>query len=95
VGVLVQQEADLKVIVRPVGITPFTTCPHCSILIDGTCVECPNGDVHPSCVECVDGKHRPPWYKGELLQTILISVAVGVASAIILRQIESRMRKKR
>lgn len=83
-------------LVRPVGaVTPFTTCPHCSVLVNGTCEECVPGDPHPSCVDCVQGKHQPPWYKKDLFQTILISVTVAVATGIIVSQIERKLRLKK
>lgn len=72
----------------PLGVTPVTTCPHCAILIDGTCQVCPPGDPHPSCQDCVDGKYHPPWYKSDLFFAIATSVVVAVASGLIISQIE-------
>lgn len=80
----------------PVGaISPFTTCPYCSILVAGSCVPCSNGDTHPSCLDCRDGRFRPPWYKSELFQTVSLSVAIGVVTALIVRHIEIKLSQRR
>ena len=91
-GLLEQQEEKM---IFPAGtgeITPFTTCPHCSVLVNGTCFECDPASTHPSCQNCVNGEHQPPWYQG-LFQTLLLSVTVGVATAIILRGIDRKLKR--
>lgn len=79
--------------VRPV----FTTCPHCSILIEGTCHVCQEGDEHPSCAYCVDGEYRPPsppWYKSDLFVAVAAAVVVTVASTLVVRRIERAINRK-
>jgi hypothetical protein len=74
---------------------PITTCPHCSVLTEGSCVTCEDGNPHPSCSDCVGGVHKPPpppWYKSEFLQSLTLSVAVAVVSGYALHRI-NKMRK--
>lgn len=78
-----------------VGITPITTCPHCSKLVDGSCVICEAGDLHPSCEMCVDGQIKVPWYRHELLLSVVTTVVVTVASTIILGAIQTKIKKKK
>jgi hypothetical protein len=80
--------------VRPV----FTTCPHCSYLVNGTCVVCQEGDEHPSCAYCVDGKYYPPpepWYKSQLTVAIITAIVVAVTSSIVVGQIEGAIKRRR
>lgn len=42
----------------------------------------------------MQGTYKPPWYKKDLFQTLLISVTVGVATALIVRQIEQKIRRR-
>ena len=77
------------------GVTPITTCPHCSRLIEGTCVLCEPGDPHPSCENCVDGKFVTPWYQTEIFLGILTTVVVTVASALIVTQIQKSLKAKK
>lgn len=93
-GLLEQQEEEMIFPALGAGeITPFTTCPHCSVLVNGTCLECSPESTHPSCNNCVDGTHKPPWYQGRLFQTLLLSVTVGVATAIIIRGIDRKLKR--
>lgn len=71
-------------------MVPITTCPHCSILIEGTCIPCRPGDDHPSCRYCKNGSFSPPWYKSEKLHTALAIASASVASALILAMIRRR-----
>ena len=77
------------------GIDPITTCPHCSKLVNGTCEVCPNGDPHPSCDMCVDGRLKLPWYRNELVIAVGTTVVVSVASALILSALQKKLNKKR
>ena len=77
-----------------VGIDPITTCPHCSKLVNGTCEICLEGDPHPSCDQCVDGKLKLPWYQNELVIAIGTTVVVTVASALIMSALSKRLGKK-
>lgn len=77
------------------GIDPITTCPHCSKLVNGTCEVCPNGDLHPSCSMCVDGRLKLPWYRNELVIAVGTTVVVSVASALILSVLQKKLNKKR
>lgn len=80
--------------VRGLGISPITTCPHCSKLINGSCVVCGPGDLHPSCESCEEGRLVTPWYRHELVVAIFTTVVVSVASAVILQRIQKRWGKK-
>ena len=71
-------------------ITPITSCPHCSKLVNGTCEICLNGDPHPSCESCENGRIVTPWYQNELLLTIGTTVVVTVASALIIAKIQKK-----
>lgn len=79
---------------RAFGITPITTCPHCSKLVDGTCQMCEPGDTHPSCHQCEDGKIAIPWYQHDLFYAVLTAVTVSVSSALIVSAIQRRMKQK-
>jgi hypothetical protein len=74
----------------------FTTCPHCSILRNGSCFICTPGDEnHPSCQDCEGGWHNPPrtpWYQSDLTLTLFTAVTVSVISAVIISQIQRHMR---
>lgn len=76
------------------GVTPITTCPHCSILVDGSCRVCPPGDPHPSCQSCVEGRVIVPWWQNELLVAIGTTVVVTVVSTIIISKIQRTYGKK-
>jgi hypothetical protein len=65
-------------------MTPITTCPHCSALVEGSCVRCPEGSNHPSCKNCQGGVHKPPWYTNDKVQTALAIASASVVSALIL-----------
>lgn len=77
-----------------VGIDPITTCPHCSKLIAGTCEICTEGDPHPSCESCINGRLKLPWYQNELVIAVGTTVVVTVASAIILSALQKKFGKK-
>lgn len=84
-------------LLRPLGDTfpVVTTCPHCSYLWDGKCIVCPDGDPHPACEGCVGGRlPRPPWYRSELFIALATTVAVSVATAIIVPRVERLITKK-
>lgn len=94
---LSQTEATAPLPSAPTALGPVTvqspvivTCPHCSILHEGSCVPCPPGDVaHPACVDCDGPVYRPPpapaepWYRNEFVMVALTSVIAGVATALI------------
>lgn len=81
---------------RGLGIAPITTCPHCSKLINNSCVVCGPNDPHPSCEQCEGGKLMgPPWYKSELFLAIFTTVVVTVASTIIVGRIQEAMKRKK
>jgi hypothetical protein len=72
---------------------PITSCPHCSVLVSGTCVPCKDGDTHPACENCVGGRHippKPPWYENQLLNAIITTTVVTVVSGLFLEQIKKR-----
>lgn len=72
----------------------ITTCPHCSYLVGGTCVICEDGDPHPGCEGCVNGRLRPPpWWENELFVAISTAVVVSVATAIIVPRLEKQIMK--
>lgn len=76
------------------GPPPITTCPHCSILVEGSCVVCGSEDQHPSCLHCRDGKYKPPWHKNQLWTAIATATVVAVASGLIAAEIRHRFRLK-
>ena len=76
------------------GPPPITTCPHCSILVNGSCVECKPGDTHPSCLHCKDGRFKPPWHKNQIWVAIATATAVTVFSGILAAEIRRRLRLK-
>lgn len=70
-------------------VTPFMTCPPCSYLWEGSCVVCQNGDPHPGCLDCEDGKPLPdPWYKSDLVISILAGSAVAIITGLIVAKAE-------
>jgi hypothetical protein len=79
-------------------VPQFTTCPHCSILRNGECVVCAEGDEnHPSCRHCEGGTYKPPadpWYKDEIVLAIGTAVVVSVCSALIIAAIQGGLKKK-
>jgi hypothetical protein len=71
--------------------TPVMSCPHCSYLVEGSCVVCPDGDPHPACEGCKNGRLPPqPWYKNDLAIAIMTSTVVAISSAIIMGQVRAR-----
>lgn len=76
------------------GATSFpvvTSCPHCSKLVNGTCVTCEPGEENPACEYCVNGRIRVPWYLNELFLAVVTTVAVSVASTLIISKIQSKL----
>lgn len=71
-------------------VAPITTCPHCSVLKEGSCVSCADGEAHPSCKDCKGGTYQPPWYKTELFRGFLLAVGVSVASGYALHRMRVR-----
>ena len=70
----------------PLVVPAITTCPHCSVLVAGSCVVCGPLDQHPSCLHCQDGVYTPPadpWWRHELVWFSLMSVAAGIATALV------------
>jgi len=80
------------------SVPQFTTCPHCSVLRDGTCWVCGPGDEnHPACLYCENGVYNPPqrpWYKSELMIAISTAVVVSVASGLLIGQIQAYLRNR-
>ena len=74
------------------AVAPITTCPHCSVLVDGSCIQCQDGETHPSCKFCKGGEHKPPWHKSELMVAFASAVLVSVGSAIIASEIRKKLR---
>lgn len=72
------------------SIQPITTCPHCSKLQDGSCRICFEGDPHPSCESCVDGRLVIPWYQNELFIAVTTAVVVTVISAVIVNKLQNK-----
>jgi len=71
--------------------TPVMSCPHCSYLMEGSCVVCPDGDPHPACEDCVGGRLPPrPWYRHELVIAVTTATIVSIASAILVQQVKAR-----
>lgn len=104
VGLLAQQEEDEESLIfvnsftptapiRAAGVAPITTCPHCSKLVNGSCVVCSPGDLHPSCEFCEEGRIVMPWYRNELVVAIFTTVVVSVASALILQRIQGKKKR--
>jgi hypothetical protein len=76
----------------------FTTCPHCSILFEGSCHPCQEGDEHPSCEYCVGGKYYPPpdpWYKSQIFLAVVTSVVVAVSSALVVAKIQESLEARK
>ncbi len=73
-----------------------TSCPHCSYLVEGTCVVCDNEDPHPGCVNCVDGlPEGSPWYFHPLTLSIGSAVAVAVVVALVVPRLEKAITGRR
>lgn len=75
------------------GTPVISACPQCSKLVSGSCVACAEGEKHPSCVDCKDGKPlatSTPWYQTETFRLIFTTVAASVVTAIILNQMNRR-----
>jgi hypothetical protein len=94
---------------RPIGAAPVITngapllveagtpvisaCPQCSKLVNGSCVACAEGEKHPSCLDCTNGRPKEtatPWYQTETFRLIFTTVVASVATAIILNQMNKR-----
>ena len=77
------------------GTVPvITTCPHCSKLVNGSCLVCADGDPHPSCSNCVGGKHSPPrraWYKSQMVVSASTVVLASVVSTLFLRYVIDKL----
>lgn len=83
---------------NPATVPVFTTCPHCSYLVEGTCVVCAEGDEHPSCEYCVGGKYYPPgeaWYRNHVFIAVATAIVVGVTSTLIISRVEAALKKRR
>lgn len=83
---------------RPLGATlpAQATCPQCSYLWEGSCKVCEEGDQHPGCQGCIDGKPEPyPWYKSELVIAITTAVIVSLAVALIVPRVERAIAAKK
>lgn len=79
---------------RPV----VTTCPHCSYLVEGSCVVCADGDPHPGCEGCIDGHYVSPriaWYRSDLVITIASSMVVAVVSTIVAVRLQHMLERRR
>ncbi len=71
--------------------TPVMSCPHCSYLVEGSCLVCTEGNQHPACEGCVNGRLQPrPWYKHEIVLAVATATLVSIASAIIVHQVKAR-----
>jgi hypothetical protein len=75
----------------------FQTCPHCSMLREGSCVVCEAQDAsHPSCRDCEAGVYRPPpppFWKNDLVVSIGVAVVVSVTSALIIAGIQRYLKR--
>jgi hypothetical protein len=69
----------------------ITTCPHCSVLVQGSCVPCADGQQHPACEECVGGFYTPPWYRNSTTLAILTTVVVSVVSGLIVTKVNGML----
>jgi len=91
--------AGLGIVMRqPLGQTRAAVfvCPHCSYLSNGGCTVCEDGDTHPGCEGCQEGRLPPlPWYRGELFLTIATSLVVSIASGIVVQRIMHQRLVKR
>jgi hypothetical protein len=77
------------------GTPIISACPQCSKLVSGSCVACVEGEKHPSCIDCKDGKapvEVTPWYQTETFRLIFTTVAASVLTAVILHQMNKRAR---
>jgi len=75
------------------GTPVISACPQCSKLVSGSCVACAEGEKHPSCVDCKDGKPlvvTTPWYQTETFRLIFTTVAASVVTALILSRMNHR-----
>jgi hypothetical protein len=80
------------------SVPVFTTCPHCSYLSEGSCIVCANGDPHPGCEDCVDGKYspaNPPWYKSDFLRTLAASLTVSIVSMFVVFGVRDYMDRRK
>jgi len=75
-------------------VTKFSTCPHCSILVNGTCIVCGSKDKHPSCLNCVNGKYYPPpkqWYEHKIVIAVGTAVVISVISGLLIEYIKQKI----
>jgi hypothetical protein len=73
------------------AIAPITTCPHCSVLVNGSCEVCQEGSTHPSCVDCVGGRHSPPFYRSQMFIAVITAITVATVSGVALAFINRKM----
>lgn len=81
--------------VGSVGIAPITTCPHCSKLVEGSCVICTPNDPHPSCLYCEEGRINLPWHRKEIVVGIASAVVISVASGILIAWFNAKRAKRK
>jgi hypothetical protein len=66
----------------------IVTCPECSYLKNGDCVVCIDGEEHPACGGCSDGKIV--WYRRPLFVSVVTAVTVSLIAGIVVHQVEKR-----
>ena len=66
----------------------IVTCPECSYLKGGDCVVCIDGEEHPACEGCSDG--RTVWYRRPLFVSVVTAVVVSLIAGVAVHQIEKR-----
>ena len=74
----------------PVTQPAITSCPPCSYLVSGSCLVCANGDQHPGCQDCVNGRYAPPptpWYKTPFFFSVMVIVTASMLSTIVAARI--------
>jgi hypothetical protein len=76
-------------------VAPITTCPHCSVLVNGTCEVCPEGSTHPSCKDCTGGQYKPPFYRSDLFIGVVTAVLVATVSGVVLGYTNKRLGLRR
>lgn len=76
------------------SISAQATCPQCSYLWEGSCKVCADGDEHPGCEGCADGKpKRSPWYKSDFMLAVSSATLVSLTVALLVPRIEARLKK--
>jgi hypothetical protein len=71
----------------------ITTCPHCSRLVDNSCIVCGPDDQHPSCQHCEGHIYKPPkpkpkpFYRSDVFISVMTAVAATVLSSAVLYQL--------